>query len=580
MGIKNIFPGNDQNAKIEFHLFEIAIFLTIIVFTFWSIFSFIANYQLINKVIFLSSTVAFLGIYIAQKKGASFTLIAICYFGLCFGLMALAWLPGGGVRGSILQFIILVFVAGLLVLPIRSYLLFILTTLLIVISFSLYEFYYPGVAAPYLQEINRIRDISIANIIALLVLGFSLYVFKRSYLHDRESLNNAIEEIKVEKVKAESADKAKSQFLATISHEMRTPLNGIVGISEILSETDLNAEQIEMVKNLSYSSNMLHSLISDVLDLTTIEDQNLELNENKFHLQGEISDILEIFRPKIDDRKAFLHIYHEHDASIPNTLYGDINRVRQVLINLVNNAIKFTNDGSVIIQTKLINKDSKIASVQFSVSDTGIGISKEDQKKLFTKFFRTKLANTVEGTGLGLTISKRLVELMGGQISFTSQLKKGSTFIFELPLALQPSVPEKIELSPEDDDLSNVKILIAEDVPINQMVLTKMLNNLGITNIEVVENGKLAVEAATNPENTYDFILMDIQMPLLDGTQASRKIIAHYKKDIPFKIIAVTANVLKDDFVLYRESGMVDVLSKPVNIKVLSHTLSKYYFNH
>ncbi|MFY0685487.1 MAG: hypothetical protein JXR20_13125, partial [Balneola sp.] len=243
----------------EFHLFEIAIFLTIIVFTFWSIFSFIANYQLINKVIFLSSTVAFLGIYIAQKKGASFTLIAICYFGLCFGLMALAWLPGGGVRGSILQFIILVFVAGLLVLPIRSYLLFILTTLLIVISFSLYEFYYPGVAAPYLQEINRIRDISIANIIALLVLGFSLYVFKRSYLHDRESLNNAIEEIKVEKVKAESADKAKSQFLATISHEMRTPLNGIVGISEILSETDLNAEQIEMVKNLSYSSNMLHS---------------------------------------------------------------------------------------------------------------------------------------------------------------------------------------------------------------------------------------------------------------------------------------------------------------------------------
>ncbi|MFY0685447.1 MAG: response regulator, partial [Balneola sp.] len=320
--------------------------------------------------------------------------------------------------------------------------------------------------------------------------------------------------------------------------------------------------------------------ISDVLDLTTIEDQNLELNENKFHLQGEISDILEIFRPKIDDRKAFLHIYHEHDASIPNTLYGDINRVRQVLINLVNNAIKFTNDGSVIIQTKLINKDSKIASVQFSVSDTGIGISKEDQKKLFTKFFRTKLANTVEGTGLGLTISKRLVELMGGQISFTSQLKKGSTFIFELPLALQPSVPEKIELSPEDDDLSNVKILIAEDVPINQMVLTKMLNNLGITNIEVVENGKLAVEAATNPENTYDFILMDIQMPLLDGTQASRKIIAHYKGDIPFKIIAVTANVLKDDFVLYRESGMVDVLSKPVNIKVLSHTLSKYYFNH
>lgn len=576
MGLKNILPTKDKNEKIEILLFEIAIFLTILVFLFWTGFSFYAGYQTLIKTIFIFGFVAYTGIYIAQKKGVSFNIISSIYFGLSFGIMAFAWLPGGGITGAIIQFIILIFISGLLVLPIRAYLVFILLTSVIVIGFAIYEYFNPTAAVPYSNEIHRIRDISIASIISIIVLGFSLFTFKRSYVRDRESLNKAIKEIQVEKVKAESADKAKSQFLATISHEMRTPLNGIVGISELLSETDLNPEQVEMVKNLSYSSNMLHSLISDVLDLTTIEDENLELNENVFQLESEISDILEIFRPKIDSRKSFLHLHHEHDERIPKVLYGDITRIRQVIVNLVNNGVKFTNNGSVIVQTKLLKRESGVATVQFTVSDTGIGISKEDQDKLFTKFFRTGLANTIEGTGLGLTISKRLVELMGGEISFTSQLKKGSSFTFELPLSIKPKNPQKVESSNHDEDLTNLKILIAEDVPINQMVLSKMLKNLGIENIEIVNDGKEALEAATNGENEYDFILMDIQMPKLDGSQASRKIIEFYQGDIPFKIIAVTANVMKDDFVLYRESGMVDVLSKPVNIKMLSHTLYKH----
>ncbi len=577
MGLKDILPIKNKDEKIEFQLFEIAIFLTVIVFLFWTWFAFYAGYQPVIKTIFIASAIIYVLIYIAQKRSFSFPIVSSLYFGYSFLLMAFAWLPGVGITGAILQFIVLIFISGLLVLPIRAYLVFILSTALIVISFAIYEYNNPGAASPYTNEVHRIRDISIASVIAILVLGFSLFTFKRSYVRDRESLGKAIKEIQVEKVKAESADKAKSQFLATISHEMRTPLNGIVGISELLGETDLNPEQVEMVKNLSYSSNMLHSLISDVLDLTTIEDENLELNENKFHLESEIKDILEIFRPKIDSRKAFLHLHHEHDSSIPKVLYGDISRIRQVLVNLVNNGVKFTNDGSVIIQTKLLKRESGIATIQFSVSDTGVGISKEDQDKLFTKFFRTRLANTIEGTGLGLTISKRLVELMGGEISFTSQLKKGSTFSFELPLSLKPKTPEKEEASVNDDDLSGLRILIAEDVPINQMVLSKMLKNLGIENIDIVNDGKEAVEAATDDENEYDFILMDIQMPKLDGSQASRKIIEFYRGDLPFKIIAVTANVMKDDFVLYRESGMVDVLSKPVNIKMLSHTLHKHY---
>jgi signal transduction histidine kinase len=574
--LSKIFPINDPDRKIEFHLFEIAIFLTVLVFSFWSIFGFINDFKFINQIIFYGASATYIAIYIAQKRGTSFKIVGSLYFGVSFFLMIFAWLPGGGIKGAILQFVVLIFISGLLVLPLRAYLGFILATSIVVISFSIFEFYNPEAALPYTNEINRIRDISIASVIAIVLLGYSLFIFKRSYVRDRESLNNAIEEIKVEKKKAESADKAKSQFLATISHEMRTPLNGIVGISEILGETDLNPEQVEMVKNLSYSSNMLHSLISDVLDLTTIEDENLELNENQFNLESEIKDILEIFRPKIDSRKTFLHLYHEHDEKIPEVLYGDITRVRQVIINLVNNGVKFTAEGSVIVQTKLIEEKDNEVIIKFAVSDTGIGISKEDQDKLFTKFFRTKLANTIEGTGLGLTISKRLVELMGGNISFTSQFKKGSTFTFELPFLLKAKNPTKIEPVAKDEDLSGLKILMAEDVKINQMVLTKMLNNLGIIDIEIVENGKLALEKATKSDNNYDFVLMDIQMPILNGAQASRKIVEFYKGEIPFKIIAVTANVMKDDFIAYRDAGMVDVLSKPVNLKMLSHILYKH----
>ncbi len=575
MVFRNFLPETDVSIRIEIRLLEIAIALTILVFLFWSIFSVIAGYQLIIQAVFFVSTIVYSLIYIAQKNEVSFNIITSLYFGYSFIIMILSWLPGGGISGAILQFIILIFISGLLVLPIRGYLVFILITACTVIGFSIYEFNNPDAAVPYTEEIDRIRDISIASIITIIMLGYSLFTFKRNYLRDRESLREAIQELQVEKVRAESADKAKTQFLATISHEMRTPLNGVVGISEILSETELNAEQNEMVKSLMYSSNLLHSLISDVLDLTSIEDRKLVLNENEINLKTEINEILEIFKSKIDSKKTSLNLLFDHDSSIPEILFGDVIRVRQVLINLINNAIKFTNEGSIKIKTELLKLDEDASTIRFSVSDSGIGISKEDQEQLFTKFFRTQTAAEVEGSGLGLTISKRLVELMGGQIYFTSQLNKGSTFVFELPLKLHSESVSDIEIIHSQERLSELKILIAEDVPINQMVLIKMLNNLGIHQVDVANNGAIAVDLAIN--NSYDFLMMDIQMPEMNGIEAAMMLSDHFQQNIPFKIIAVTANVMKDDFELYKKSGMVDVLSKPVNLKMLSHTLNKHY---
>lgn len=574
MKIEYFLPNIDKNVRIELRLFEIAVFLTVLVFFFWTIISFYINYTLFTKSIYIACTVYYSLIYVVQKRNVSFNLLATAYFVFSFIVLMISWFPAGGITGAILQFVILVFFSGLLVLPIRSYLVFVLITVVTVISFSIYEFYNPGSASPYLNEVNRIRDVSIASIVTIIMLGFSLFIFKKSYWEDRDALTKAIKTIGVEKLRAESADKAKSQFLATISHEMRTPLNGIVGLSEILAETKLDGDQAEMVRNLQYSSNLLYSLISDVLDLTTIADENLALNETKIHLKKEIRDIVEIFKPRIDAKKNKLDLTISLDESIPTTIYGDLIRVRQVLINLINNAIKFTNEGFIKVRAIVLANDDEVTTIQFSVEDSGIGISESDRDKIFTRFFRTNVATEVEGTGLGLTISKQLVDLMGGSITFSSELGKGSIFTFVLPFKSVSNVNFDEQEKSNVKRLTNLKVLIAEDVPINQMVLKKMLTNLGVTDIDIASDGEEALKHAKN--KIYDLVLMDIQMPKMDGTEASKRIRDYYNGNMPFKIIAVTANVMKEDFELYKKSGIVDVLSKPVNMKMLTDVLTKY----
>lgn len=563
-----------KGLEIELRLFEFTLAITVLVFLFWTIVAQILDYSFLIKIIYTSSFIIYSGIYFAYKKGVSFLTVTTIYYSSAFIILAIGWLPSGGIGGAIMHFFILVFISGLLVLPPKIYLFLVSIMAVLVIGFSSYEFYNPDAASAYSSNLDKIRDLTITGIIMIIVLGLSLYIFKKAFLEDREKLSIAIAELEIEKIKAETADKAKTQFLATISHEIRTPLNGVVGISELLESTRLNKGQAELVKNLSYSSKILHSLINDVLDLTMIESERLTLYRNEMDIKQELTEIYELFKAKVASDSKNIELLLIIDEKLPSKLIGDVKRVRQVLMNLVNNAIKFTIKGSVTITAIKLGELDDEVKVKFSVADTGIGVSEEEQSKIFDLFYRGNELN-IEGTGLGLAISKKLVELMGGSIEVESTLTKGSTFSFEIPLTkfIEPETNGSVT-EETTDSYSSLNVLIADDVQINSLLLEKMLNHMNIYNIDVVGNGKKAVEKVV--ETSYDFIFMDIQMPVMDGIEASQIISkANEGQDKP-KIIAMSADVINNEMDDFAESGFIDFLHKPLSRNVLKEVIKKH----
>ncbi len=574
MNLRDFLPAIDKKVRIEERLFEITLALTIFVLFFWSVFSLIGEYTSIIKLIYISNFLIYTAFYILLKRGASFTLMSFLYYASMLFTLAYAWLPAGGISGIILHMFVLVYVSGLLILPLRAYLVFIAVTIVIVLVYSVLEIKNPGLAAPYNSKADLIRDLVISSMILISIIGFALYIFKNAYLNDRQQLSDTIKELEVEKEKALAADNAKSEFLATISHEMRTPLNGIVGLAELLSETELSTDQREMLDNLSYSSEILYNLISDILDLTMIESGKLVLHSNEISIDNELSHITDTLRPRLKDKGQKVSLNYEHDQRISKTLKGDLFRFRQILINLSNNAVKFTEKGSITIKSEFIREDDKLQWIRMCVSDSGKGIPKDRQELLFSKFYKADTDVNIEGTGLGLSICKNLVSIMGGEIGFHSTEGKGSEFYFTLPFAkveYKESPAEKV--THDSDKFSSLKILIAEDVRVNQLVIRKMVQNLGLKDIDVAVNGEEALEKALNKK--YDIILMDVQMPVMNGVESSAEITKRLGDDRPV-IIAVTANVMKSDLEHYRKAGMKDLLSKPVTSVLLKEILEKY----
>jgi PAS domain S-box-containing protein len=364
---------------------------------------------------------------------------------------------------------------------------------------------------------------------------------------------------------AENAVKAKQQFLSNMSHEIRTPMNAIIGFTKVVLKTDLTEKQKEYLSAIKMSGDALIVLINDILDLAKVDAGKMIFERIPFRLSASISAILHVFETKIQEKN--LELVTEYDANIPKVLLGDSVRLHQIILNLVSNAIKFTSKGKITVSVRLFDEDEETATVEFAISDTGIGIDESKMDTIFDNFQQATSGTSrlYGGTGLGLAIVKQLVEPQGGTLNVESKINEGSTFSFTLNFAKtaldSEFETENIEMETE---FNNIKVLVVEDMPLNQLLMKTILDDFGFER-DIAENGKIAIEKLQ--EKDYDIVLMDLQMPVMNGFEATKFIRNILKLKLP--IIALTADVTTVDLAKCTAVGMNDYIAKPVDERIL-----------
>jgi PAS domain S-box-containing protein len=364
---------------------------------------------------------------------------------------------------------------------------------------------------------------------------------------------------------AEGAMKAKQQFLSNMSHEIRTPMTAIIGFSKVLLKTDLTETQKQYLTAIKTSSDSLLVLINDILDLAKVDAGKMTFEQTAFKMESDISAMLNLFDLKFKEKN--LELIKEFDCKIPKVLLGDSVRLNQIILNLVSNAIKFTTKGKITVSVRLLKEDEETATIEFAVTDTGIGIPENMISTVFENFQQatSSTARLFGGTGLGLAIVKQLVERQGGTIYVKSKINEGSTFSFILRFQ---KTKVEIELDSEivklNTEIKKIKVLVVEDVPMNQLLMKILLDDFGFER-DIAENGKVAIEKLQN--KSYDIILMDLQMPEMNGFEATDHIRNKMHSKIP--IIALTADVTADDLSHCKAIGMNDHIAKPLDEKLL-----------
>ena len=379
---------------------------------------------------------------------------------------------------------------------------------------------------------------------------------------------------------AENAVKTKQQFLSNMSHEIRTPMNAIIGFTNVIMKTKLNESQKEYINAIKISGESLIILINDILDLAKVEAGKMVFEHTPFRLFSSVSDMLHLFETKMQEKNLIL--IKQYDTNIPEILVGDPVRLRQIMLNLMSNAVKFTNEGKITVRVNLLKEDQDQVSVEFSVNDTGIGIPENNLKQIFDAFEQIAPETTrlYGGTGLGLAIVKQMVKLQGGNVKVKSKVDKGSTFSFSLSFKKVKSLTaiennHKVDVDQkgflDKAAIANVKILVVEDVELNQLLMKTLLTDYGFT-FDMARNGKMAIEKLQN--NRYDIILMDLKMPEMSGFEATAYI--RNEMNIQTPIIALTADVTTVDFEKCQAAGMNDYISKPFDEQILYNKIVQH----